>query len=116
MGPVEELLRKAYKQIEQPERWTKEWYAKNADGNRVAENAPGACQWCLVGSLNVQFPNCMVDDGRRKAFDLINQQIADRYQPSVRVTHLWNDDPTTTHDQVLEVLTAAADEAHRQEL
>jgi hypothetical protein len=31
--------------------WTTEVYARDASGNSVLPNAPGACRWCAYGAL-----------------------------------------------------------------
>ena len=46
-----ELLIKAQAVIADPEHWTQDWYAHNAEGQDVGPSTPDAVCWCSLGAL-----------------------------------------------------------------
>lgn len=46
-----EVLRKARALIEKPERWTKGWFSRDADGAEVSSSNQEAVCWCSVGAI-----------------------------------------------------------------
>ncbi len=90
-----ELLKAARARIERPEAWTQGSWARDADGHRCAENAPGAVRWCSLGAI--QGPRQVVGDAEAALKDT----LVDRGS-SVAVS-TFNDDPTRTHAEVLDL-------------
>lgn len=46
-----DILRAARARIEDPKNWTSDWYAKAADGEKVASTDVKATCWCALGAM-----------------------------------------------------------------
>lgn len=83
-----EILIAARAKIEAPERWTKEAYALDANGDHVACDYEGAVRWCAVGAIGY-----------------VGQELIDtafrEFLPEGWILENWNDAPERTHAEVL---------------
>lgn len=52
MGPIEEMLRKAWKLIKKPKSRCVDTPARNAQGRNVDPKSAEACQWCCYGAAD----------------------------------------------------------------
>lgn len=96
--------------LAEPERWCKCSPACDAIGGGVNPVDPTACRWCLDGAI--QF--VVGDDPELLAkVRTIIHPVARRLYPYRRgFSHMGvNDDPATTHADILAVLDAAIEEA-----
>jgi hypothetical protein len=108
-------LEAVYKLIEKPERWTKEYFARNANGDGIEESYdsdedgndlndeeiaahPDAVCWCLYGAAY----KCGIDDDRAYAEALLGET---GYLEVVT----FND--KSTHAEVLQLLKDAIERA-----
>lgn len=89
--------------ISTPEKWTKNYDARDKNGEIVRFCDDSAVCWCLSGALAKIFAD---DEMMEKAADIINNHVSGdgSYWD-------WNDLKTTTHEQVMQVLDAAIEEA-----
>jgi hypothetical protein len=46
-----DILRAARARIEDPKNWTSDWYAKAADGRKIASTDVKATCWCALGAM-----------------------------------------------------------------
>lgn len=89
------LLRAAREKIAVPERWTKKELARHANGNCIGPNETNASCWCLVGAL--MSVNMGATDKAIQALGKIHD----------RNLFEFNDNPATTHADVLAALDKA---------
>jgi hypothetical protein len=90
-----ELLEAAKAKIDTPENWCKGDYAKTKKGNPIHSLAEQACQWCSLGALvAVTSSSSQTVSLRCKAIDLLFDVVG-------RDVVAFNDDPKTTHADVL---------------
>lgn len=83
---------------EHPERWTKGRDARDREGRAVCPTDPSAVCWCLIG-------HC---DRRSDAYAYVEfREIAKRFVEG-RVLTFWNDHPSRTVDDVIELCDKVA--------
>lgn len=82
-------------------RWTRRWYARDAAGVGVGSRDKHAVCWCLVGAM------------RKSPIGKLHQEVGLDLLRSVVYGPIagFNDDPKTTHADVLRVLDAAIERA-----
>lgn len=91
---VIDLLKRARERISAPERWTKDWFAKDKDGYPVYAGSQEAACWCIRGafiSLNPCVPT------KEAAYELICAHLPVRGMGIAE----FNDLETTTHADIL---------------
>lgn len=96
-----------------PSAWTKAAMARASDGRAVSLHGGGACMWCLDGALSHDAPG----GSSLSAFKL--ERVTRSY---VRLAlggldrSIWgfNDDPSTTHADILAVLDRAIELAKQE--
>lgn len=98
-----EILVAARELLSDEKRWTKEYYARDAAGEGVNPSSKRAVCWCLVGAM------------RKSPIGKLHQEVGLDLIHSVVDGHIagFNDDPNTTHADVLRVLDAAIEKATR---
>ena len=89
---------KAYELIAKPENWTKGAAARTQDGDPTYVGDPIACQWCAVGAIWHVYDIMNSNELEQK----LNQYVREKYHTSGFIC--WNDEPTTTHKQVVAAL------------
>lgn len=114
MKTILEVLEAVDAKLDSPEKWTKGWNAKNNIGQRVTENSPAACCWCLVGAV-VSISG-----------DLIRIEIADnivsktlnflKIQSGETFLYNWNDLPSRTFSEVKSFISIAKEKARCEQL
>lgn len=107
-GNIMRTLAEARMKITAPERWTRGEYARDGDGNPCAPNDINACCWCSMGAIEAVADN--PDDGHM-AMEFLG------FASTYLFLHQWNDDPETSHSDVLaaydKAFWDAKDEAKR---
>lgn len=101
-----EILRAAKAKIDTPEKWCKGEYATDIRGNGLHAASPLACKWCSVGAVqaitfNKDWGDVVGSTPEAKAVRALHKVV----EP--RVIHIMNDDPHTTHDDVMRVFDKA---------
>lgn len=96
-----ETLAKARELLEDPSRWTRHYYARNKYGDPSSDIQRGTC-WCAIGALlKVRGVNSLIEVyGLQKDVNYLDQ--AARCRVSV-----FNDDPDTTHTDILRLFDKA---------
>ena len=89
--------------LTEPERWTKEWSARDREGGCTNAHDLAAVCWCLVGALAVTCPT-RTELGAQSPWV---QVITALGMPGTDAVVEFNDRPSTTHADVLAVLDAA---------
>lgn len=95
-----EVLRKARELISDPARWTQGEIARDTDGVTVHADHRLAVCWCAIGAVKHAAQHMGVHDVY-KVFDALDQTA-----PGGLVVQ-FNDDPATTHDDVLAMFDRA---------
>jgi hypothetical protein len=99
MTRVLDILIRARKLIEAPERWTKGAMARNSVGARVSAYAPDAICFCAQGALKKASD---WDDHLSQAALRLNRAI------TIPVGYItYNDEPETTHADILALFDRA---------
>ena len=100
MKTAKQILIDAKELISNPKKWTTKYWAKNEAGESVSTSAPEACQWCSWGAL------MKVQDGSNltEAYQTLEDAIGgisrgSSWKSKNMVT--FNDDPDTTHADVM---------------
>jgi len=72
------VLRAAREKITDPNKWTREYSARNADGVGVDPLDPEAVRWCALGAMRVVNPNgCIVGSPYEALTRALNPGSAD---------------------------------------
>ena len=101
-----DILRKARALIEKPENWAKGDLAYDGAGDPVEPEHNEACAWCAVGAI------CRVENELRVFATGATASLSLNLNPP-RIVASFNDDPNTTHIDVLDAFdrAIAAEEA-----
>lgn len=102
------LLRRVRVRIGMPERWTKGWMARDANGHRANRSSVDAVCWCVDGAILVESEADSVRV-RYVADDALGTATS---QAAARGCHgrsrtSFNDAPTTTHADILALIDGA---------
>jgi len=95
---VADVLRAARAKIAEPEHWAKGADALNAAGKWADPLSADAVSWCAIGALGVSGRYWM------QACDLMESLLPDSCDRDVA---RFNDDPTTTHADILALFDRA---------
>lgn len=94
-----EILIAARAKIAEPERWTKGTFSRNAEGEPCAVDwGPAAVCWCALGAINA------TTNKMHQLYELksaAKDALALAVSPSHDSVAYFNDDPATTHADVL---------------
>lgn len=89
---------KIYEFLSDKSKWTKEYYARDADGSFVEANTEAAVCFCVLGAVKVLYP------GKN-----IQWKVQEKIMAALPNTHSsiasWND--STTHSNLLKILKKA---------
>jgi hypothetical protein len=91
-----ETLKAARQTLTPLEAWTKGDNARDQDGARVDPQDPRATCWCLIGAIAMQGHYSSV-----ASYEIRQTLVKDGRCDSIAA---FNDDPDTTHDDVLGLL------------
>ena len=92
--------------LEDPKRWCKGSFARDAQGEGVSIYNNMACSWCLVGALEKIYPHLYAVDFRKQLLSAIkNHYKIGEYD--IDSISIFNDNVNTTHDDMLAVITEA---------
>lgn len=94
-----EILEGVLEVLSNPERWNKGEYARTSDGTLTLGYDPRAVTYCLVGAIQKVTGGCLYD------FSSLVDRLAD-LSNTPDVTD-YNDDPKTTHEDIVLLLKNA---------
>ena len=97
-------LRKMRTLLSDPEHWTKGVYARNKDGKHVYAVSEEAQSFCMVGAMRVVTQE--VDDAIVQVRRTLNPFIPPSPSGDNDIV-FFNDNPATTHDDVMKVINTA---------
>ena len=111
---VLETLIKVRELLSNKDHWTKGYYSKDSHGIRIRPHEPSACTFCMFGAIYKVCPDRpfsavgFKDPFVIEVHDRIEKVIGELY-PNFREASVarFNDDPETTHADVLRVLDRA---------
>lgn len=89
---MKNILHRAVKRIESPDRWVQQRYAVDEDGGLVSESSEDARRWCMAGSILAECiqdsPSWGVAIGRyRRIKDFLVRKIGEVEHYNDRHTH-----------------------------
>lgn len=93
--------------LAEPSSWTKGKPARNAEGNRIAPTSDNAVCWCLLGAIY------RITYYDHNLFTVICG-IMNRLVNSLGLS-TYNDDPTTTHADILKLIDTAIEQQKSKE-
>lgn len=79
--------------------WTQKVEARSDLGNQVHPRSVHACCWCVLGAIEKVSPSSKIQMREKIALE-IDPKSEDHYQTIAN----WNDHPSRTHIQVLDLL------------
>ena len=82
-----------------PQTWTQEALARMEDGAPCHADHPLAVCWCLLGAIDLCYPDPIDRDAARK-------KIHEAEEGCVQITE-WNDDPFRTYDHIKDIVERA---------
>ena len=82
-----------------PERWCKRAAALDSGGGMAIPESPRACRWCLVGAMWK-----VIHDLKSGAYFKLRQALLSRLPAGIQALGEFNDNPMTTHRDVLSLL------------
>jgi len=82
------------------DKWTKGFYAKDAEGHPVETYHPDACSFCLVGAVLVCGPS---SSERNTIMKALYQALTGSYGEVPK----FNDDPETTFEDIVSLVKEA---------
>ena len=94
-----EVLIRARARLSDPVRWTRDWLAKNLDGEPTHPEAPEAICWCVLGALRAE--------EKEPLYFRVGGHVADFLERMVQRGSKYiyagniNDAPETTHEDIL---------------
>ena len=103
----EEILRKVRDLLSDPARWTKGWFAKDSSENPCVPTSKDAVCWCALGAMRKQLGYVEDDLFMEITRDLEAILKKQGYNHSLAT---FNDDPATTHNQMMKLLNLAIGE------
>ena len=89
--------------LEYEDRWMKGEYARKLDGNHCSPLDNDAVQWCAIGAV-------IHTAGSYKDANSAIHWLIKQVEKDITVTQ-WQDQPETTHQDVLDLLDRAIDQA-----
>lgn len=103
---------KAYKLLDSPEKWIKQFNAKDASGNPVPPSNENAVCWCIFGALQKCYSKNTMNfiEAEIRLYDLLKNKgyLGKRGDSSKPHDYAeWNDAEETTYDEVISVLKEA---------
>ena len=99
---VADVLRAARAKIEQPEHWCRHFLAIDGDGKMVHWAWPEAEAWCSIGAV-ASVARTPDDD----VLSVDAEEILEACLPDERGLPRYNDDPRTTHADILALFDRA---------
>ena len=101
------VLRKAREIITPEDRWTKGVLARDSQGRSVSADSKDAVCFCAMGAIDkaafqqyrtsAHLSFMEVGDTASDAISVLGEEVG------TRTVNVWNDDPNTTHEDVLEM-------------
>lgn len=105
-----EILRSMRELLSDERRWTRFCLARAADNSEISCMSNGATCWCLVGAMCRQTDSLLLPTAQA-ALEMLWDSVKARHpafhQRTGRNLSTFNDDPGTTHADVLGVLDHA---------
>lgn len=109
---VERLLKRALAKIADRDHWIKHASARDVKGTSVPIHSRKACCFCITGAVErcapANYDESPLDAVRWRAFEALRDAAAQLYPKRGDVSlPTFNDDPHTTHLQVVKVFKQA---------
>lgn len=106
------MIEKIIETLTPPEAWTKGSYARTAAGNPIGHYCANATCFCMMGATYHATPADAGDVGidlEMQSVGFISAAIRELFPIRTPYGHIprFNDDPDTTHEDVLRVLCRA---------
>ena len=103
MNEVVDLLNKARKLIETPDRWCQGDFARDEKGESVITVSPEACKWCMIGALEKAADTLSLDSSLAysDAREFLSVAVGES------ILSWWNDIEGRTHTEVLQAFDRA---------
>lgn len=98
------VIRKAYRLLTDPARWTRGAFARNEYGYATLWENPKATCFCTEGAIRRVSENRTHWDARHKALEFVRLAVGRDWQNDIPT---FNDDDATTHKDVLKTLRKA---------
>lgn len=111
MSPAEQL-RAAKALIDMPEKWTKGEYARGKSGGRVKALGRAPVCFCALGALGRAGCHDPADIGFSEGATWLAYQTLIRATPN-RMVFEYNDDPATTHADIMALFDRAIEAAEK---
>lgn len=93
--------------LSDPNHWTKNAFARNSFDGQIELLSKSACKWCLAGAIG----KCAIiyEDKTTRIYDKITNTIHMMYPKFPQFINIvkFNDDPSTTHADIIAVLKEA---------
>lgn len=83
-------------------KWTKEWYAKDANGDWTDTSSEEACSFCLEGAMLKCY---RYDENLEAIRDRVMEKIQEN-DPHMRAIAQWNDATSRTFQDVKDLVEA----------
>lgn len=117
-----EIIKEARSIIENEKNWTKNLMARTKDGNLVQSYSEEAVCWCMAGALHRAFNKFQLY-GEYKGTTIVeefnniikNQNTNSNGTPIHLNVSAFNDDPDTTHEDVLRVFDRVIEKYERRD-
>lgn len=111
MSDISETLRSMRKLLATPESWNQKSSARDSEGKPVAPELPEAVCWCLSGALaRVTYHEPIRDKYGCRLY----REVHDFFDQKLNMNMIiFNDDPITTHDDILSLLDYAIEKAEQ---
>lgn len=99
MTDIVQILTDAKALIDTPEKWTKGWFARSANNRRVRQGSNKACRWCVVGAVGVASGSS--GSCAARALAALRECCSEDFIAD------FNDDPATTHADIMALFDRA---------
>lgn len=91
---------KAFELLAKPESWTKGAFARNLKKESIDSGSEDAVCWCVTGAIAKTY--CYQEYSQFSYF--LDKMKNDLKIPKEKMITTWNDDPNTTHEDVINLL------------
>lgn len=107
-----EIMKAARVILAEPKHWTKGAMARDATGRPCTSNSPKAVCWCIEGAIEKATRSEMYVGTPGY---LVAHLLTEKTDTQHFGVHVWNDDPSRTHAEVLELLDKMTHEPETRE-
>ena len=120
------ILKEAREIITPEDRWTKGVLARDKQGDAISPDSIEAVCFCAMGAidkaaymqeypLSSDVPDIGAGEIAAEVICLLGEEVNRRYRGGTISVNAWNDDPSTTHKDVLKMFDRAITNYSRRE-